>query len=325
MAFTPVTALPVALMHLSDSMSNTLDVFFESRLCPLNIRIAPPADAYVGIFDLDHPKSREEADAWLRYREDDHVILVSLQPIEKDGAICLTKPIKPKALLAAFEQILAKREQTSEPRPTRIEPEPKPKPARTAETGVASKTLQTPAPKKRRKETTSASSPKTATKKKDAAKSNDAAQLTRTDKSTSVTTKDAPQKAHGEAIEKPEDTSPHQASSSSPSKAEKQSNVVNIVTQGQGASILPDASLDTLLQKVNWQLDYGDVNKARQMLEKALDENPKQSILHHEILQLYGWTSDHEHFHAMYEKLDMNEVPYAEKWMQLKDFFDQID
>ena len=321
MSPTPVGALPVALMHLSDSMRNTLEVFFESRLCPLNILVVPPADAHVGIFDHDHPKSREEADAWLKYREDDQVILVSLRQVEKDGAICLTKPIKPKALLAAFEQALTKREQTSEPNPvqvTRVEPEPK----QTPESRDASKVKPSQARKSRRKQTSPASSSKAPTKKKSPPKNNRAAKPARPDKPAREAILDTPEKVRHEAVEKPS-TAPRKTAPSP--KTEKQTNVVSFAAHGQGTSILPDASLDKLLQDVNWQLDYGDVNKARQMLEEALDENPKQSILHHEILQLYGWTSDHEHFYAMYEKLDMNEVPYAEKWIRLKDFFDQTD
>ncbi len=317
MSPTPVDALPVALMHLSDSMSNTLEVFFESRLCPLNIRIVAPADAHVGIFDLDHARSRDEADAWLRYREDDHVILVSLRQVEKDGAICLTKPIKPKALLAAFEQILAKRKQTSEPKP-------EPRPARMPETRVASKAEPAQTQKSRQKQTSPASSSKAAARKKSAAKSNAATKPVHSDKTATSAKKNTPKKARGDAVEKHDGTPPKAAPPSSP-KTGKQTNVVSFAAHGQGESILPDPSLDKLLQDINWQLDYGDVNKARQMLEEALNEDPKQSILHHEILQLYGWTSDHEHFYAMYEKLDMNEVPYAEKWVKLKDFFDQID
>ncbi len=330
MSPTPVGALPVALMHLSDSMRNTLEVFFESRLCPLNILVVPPADAHVGIFDHDHPKSREEADAWLKYREDDQVILVSLRQVEKDGAICLTKPIKPKALLAAFEQILTKRAQTSEPKPvqaTQVKPEPKPEPepTRTPEPQVASKAKPSQARKSRQEQTSPASSSKAPTKKKSPPKNNRAAKPARPDEPTHEAIKDTPEKTHREADEKPADTAPRKTASAPSPKTKKQTNVVSFAAHGQGTSTLPDASLDKLLQDVNWQLDYGDVNKARQMLEEALDENPQQSILHHEILQLYGWTSDHEHFYAMYERLDMNEVPYAEKWIKLKDFFDQID
>ncbi len=329
--------LPIALLHLNDNMRNTLSLFFESRLCPIDVDVVAPGNAEIGIFDYDHPLSRDEADAWLTYREEHAVILMSLHSLDKPGAICLRKPVKPKELLAVLERLASAKAQSvaTPPPPPVLKPDPAASAAIPGERREARPTASAEAPSTNIEEMPSVQPAKAAAEtavvemsmesahpespppsRHDAAKRADPAQAAQpndaedsTEHDTTAPARDKTSRAHGGEEGKRDN-------------AKKTAKVVDLPS---GRPVAATEDLDKLLEEVNWQLDFGDINKAREMLEAALEAAPDQSILHHEILQLYGWTSDHEHFYAMYEKLDMNDAPYAEKWVKLKEFFDQID
>lgn len=326
----------VALLELPGNLANTLSLFFESRLCPLDVEVVTPERADIGIFDYDHPLSREHADRWLATPDGPSAILLSIQALEKPDAVCLTKPMKPKDLVRAIEDALGDAPPTpTKPASQAPSPQPVEPPSESPALAKTAETLAPPAAGRQAEgsdgEAEQATSPSRAQDLvSEAEPSADAPGTEGRKKPDTAPVIDEPEtEARPAAEEAPPEHARQWEDHGETSTASD--NVVDLITPASAPRAAPQPvpepriapDIEKLLEEVNWQLDFGDIDKAREMLENALEANPAQSILHHEILQLYGWTSDQEHFYSMYEKLDMKHVPNAEKWVKLKEFFDR--
>lgn len=68
-------------------------------------------------------------------------------------------------------------------------------------------------------------------------------------------------------------------------------------------------------------IEYSQLEEAKQVLEKAVLEQPARSELHHELLALYQSTRDSTGFNQMLTELTQSGFTITDEWMQLNDYF----
>ncbi len=89
---------------------------FLTKVCRVQVVAAERAD--ICIIDLDGHGAGELLDAERRRRPPRPLILLSLQAVEEDEAICLKKPLQSRELAQALERILERRERPVSQRPS---------------------------------------------------------------------------------------------------------------------------------------------------------------------------------------------------------------
>ncbi len=68
-------------------------------------------------------------------------------------------------------------------------------------------------------------------------------------------------------------------------------------------------------------LEYSQIDKAREVLEKAVLADPSRKELQHNLLAIYRASNDQENFVAMRNKLRKLETPVLDEWKELAKYF----
>ncbi len=68
-------------------------------------------------------------------------------------------------------------------------------------------------------------------------------------------------------------------------------------------------------------LEYSQIDKAQDILEQALLEDPSRVELHDNLLAIYRASGDSDAFAKMHRKLDREKNPVADEWEQLANHF----
>ncbi len=68
-------------------------------------------------------------------------------------------------------------------------------------------------------------------------------------------------------------------------------------------------------------LEYGQVDAARQVLEKAIKNAPDRNDLYQELLEIYRCTQDEAGYLTMREQLETENHPFLQRWVELADSF----
>lgn len=68
-------------------------------------------------------------------------------------------------------------------------------------------------------------------------------------------------------------------------------------------------------------VEYSQLEEAKQVLEKAVVDDPARIELQHELLVLYQSTRDAIGFNRMFAELTRLEINMADEWVQLYDYF----
>ena len=80
------------------------------------------------------------------------------------------------------------------------------------------------------------------------------------------------------------------------------------------------AKRDPLEEAIEY-LEYSQTDKARELLEQALLDDPSRLELHSNLLAIYRASNDLENFTAMHSKLNKLGKPLTEEWEQLAERF----
>lgn len=71
-------------------------------------------------------------------------------------------------------------------------------------------------------------------------------------------------------------------------------------------------------------LEYGQIDEARIILEKAVISHPEHDDLLQDLLEIYQQTRDKQHFLAMFEKLNSSDIELPTIWHELaRTYFDE--
>ncbi len=68
-------------------------------------------------------------------------------------------------------------------------------------------------------------------------------------------------------------------------------------------------------------LEYSQIDKAKEILEKAVLADPSRKDLQHNLLTIYRASNDQEGFSAMQDKLRNLETPVSDEWKKLAQYF----
>ncbi len=80
------------------------------------------------------------------------------------------------------------------------------------------------------------------------------------------------------------------------------------------------AERDPLKDAIEY-LEYSQTDKAREVLEQAVLDNPSRIELHDNLLAIYRASNDLENFTGMHARLDKLKCSVPDKWKQLAEYF----
>jgi hypothetical protein len=91
----------------------------------------------------------------------------------------------------------------------------------------------------------------------------------------------------------------------------------NVIKQIAG----PDEHKHDSLTIARDHIEYSQLEEAKQVLEKAILEQPARLDLHHELLAIYKSMRDAAGFNRMLAELAQSGVALPDEWVQLNDYF----
>lgn len=75
------------------------------------------------------------------------------------------------------------------------------------------------------------------------------------------------------------------------------------------------------LEEADAYLEYGQVDEAQQVLEKAILQNPSRKALYDDLIGIYRRTDARQSFLMMQEQLNTNLALVPDSWHQLEEYF----